>query len=207
VSVRACGQVIAFFTKDFNKDISSQGGDAISYNHLNLPQSLLLYPQGGSDKGSITYTYVATGSKLRKTVIDKTVSGKTITTVTNYIGGFVYESKTTVPANTNDPDYTDVLQFVINEVERIRLEKATNATCTAKTASFVYDYFVRDHLGNVRMVLTDERQTNAYPVASMETAPLASENLYYSKLNEPGLSNHRTFRQIAIQTPNSMLPG
>jgi hypothetical protein len=27
-----------------------------------------------------------------------------------------------LPANTNDPDYTDVLQFVINEVERIRLD-------------------------------------------------------------------------------------
>jgi RHS repeat-associated protein len=167
-------------TKDFNKDISSQGGDAISYNHLNLPQSLLLNPQGGSDKGSITYTYDATGSKLRKTVIDKTVSGKTITTVTNYIGGFVYESKTTMPANTNDPDYTDVLQFVMNEEGRIRLEKATNATCTAKTARFVYDYFVRDHLGNVRMVLTEQDESLCYPWATLEDGLVSTEDDYYN---------------------------
>ena len=41
-------------------------------------------------------------------------------------------------------DYTDVLQFMGQEEGRIR--KKTDGT-------FVYDYFIKDHLGNTRMVL------------------------------------------------------
>ncbi len=34
--------------------------------------------------------------------------------------------------------------------------------------AFTYDYFIKDHLNNVRMVLTEEVETQAYPAASME---------------------------------------
>jgi len=40
----------------------------------------------------------------------------------------------------------------------------------------------QDHLGNVRMVLTDEQQTDAYPAATMETATATTEEIYYSNL-------------------------
>ncbi|MBK9570521.1 MAG: hypothetical protein IPO53_11835 [Chitinophagaceae bacterium] len=43
-----------------------------------------------------------------------------------------------------------------------------------------YDYFEKDHLGNVRVVLTDELKTDAYPAATMETANEAIETLYYN---------------------------
>ena len=33
------------------------------------------------------------------------------------------------------------------------------------------------------MVLTEEQQTDAYPVASLETAQLANEKLYYSRID------------------------
>ncbi|MDD2793078.1 MAG: hypothetical protein PHD73_07860 [Sediminibacterium sp.] len=46
--------------------------------------------------------------------------------------------------------------------------------------SYVYDYFVKDHLGNTHMVLTEEQQTDAYPVASLETTGLSNEKLYYT---------------------------
>ena len=35
-------------------------------------------------------------------------------------------------------------------------------------ASFEYNYFVKDHLGNVRMVLTEEVKQDVYPVATLE---------------------------------------
>jgi hypothetical protein len=38
------------------------------------------------------------------------------------------------------------------------------------TTSFNYDYFIKDHLGNVRVVLTEEQKTDMYPAATMETA-------------------------------------
>jgi hypothetical protein len=40
----------------------------------------------------------------------------------------------------------------------------TNNTLTA----FAGDYFIKDHLGNIRMVLTDEQQVNYYPAATLE---------------------------------------
>jgi len=56
----------------------------------------------------------------------------------------VYESKTDNDAQTTD--YTDKFQLAAHEEGRIR--KKDDGT-------FAYDYFLKDHLGNVRMVLTD----------------------------------------------------
>ena len=45
-----------------------------------------------------------------------------------------------------------------------------------------YDYFEKDHLGNNRVVLTDERQQDTYPAATLENvaASLATEANYYA---------------------------
>jgi RHS repeat-associated protein len=42
---------------------------------------------------------------------------------------------------------------------------------------------MRDHLGNTRMVLTEEQQTDAYPDASLEDSTIATERLYYANLD------------------------
>lgn len=39
--------------------------------------------------------------------------------------------------------------------------------------------FLKDHLGNKRTTLTEEVRTDIYPMAKMETASAASDNLYY----------------------------
>jgi RHS repeat-associated protein len=124
---------------------------SITYNYLNLPSVITV-----TGKGNITYTYDAAGNKLQKTTVDNTVSPSK-TTVTTYINGFVYQN--------------DTLQFISHEEGRIR--RKTDGT-------FAYDYFLKDHLGNVRMVLTDEQKIDIYPVATLETSNLPLEQSYYT---------------------------
>ncbi|WP_430898173.1 MULTISPECIES: DUF6443 domain-containing protein [unclassified Paraflavitalea] len=141
---------------DNNKSI-----DSIQYNHLNLPAFVHI-----KGKGNITYTYDAAGNKLKKTVLDSTAAQKVTTTV--YVGGQVYEN--------------DALQFMGHEEGRVRYKAAVGST----PASFQYDYFLKDHLGNVRMVLTEESQQDVYPALTFEgtwtdtTTAVAIEKLYYN---------------------------
>lgn len=116
---------------------------SIEYNHLNLPQTITI-----DGKGSIQYTYDAAGNKIKK-VVNENGSPNTIKT-TLYLFG-TYED--------------DVLQFLPQEEGRIRPVRDANGSIT----SFTYDYFVKDHLGNVRVVLTEEQKPNTYQ-AGMEVA-------------------------------------
>ena len=148
---------------DLNKSIDEICGitacePGITYNHLNLPQKIIVTQSPGSNdlKGKIEYLYDAAGNKLKKTV---TESGQPKTTL--YLGGAVYEN--------------DVLQFISHEEGRIRFKPAEGT----HPATLQYDYFIKDHLGNVRVVLTEEHQQDKYPVASLEQSKIATEKLYY----------------------------
>jgi RHS repeat-associated protein len=157
-------------TSDENKKI--QG---ITYNHLNLPL-LITIPS----KGSITYTYDAGGSKLKKVTLENPTAAnnnKTITTTTNYINGLVYESKTTTPQDAiTPPDYADVLKYIPHEEGRIRFKPAMGNML----ACFVFDFMIKDNLGSCRIILTEERKKDEYPAATLETASLATEKKYYT---------------------------
>ena len=144
--------------KDLNKDIGLSATDGIVYNHLNLPQTITVYKSGSLVKGTIAYTYDATGNKLKKV----TTEGAKLTT-TLYLGSFNYVN--------------DSLQFVSHEEGRIRPKTIGNIA-----NGFVYDYYILDHLRNVRMMLTDQLDTSFYPKATMETAAAANEELYYANL-------------------------
>lgn len=143
-------------TADLNKGLGDDGGGGIEYNLLNLPSQMNL-----PSKGVIIYYYDALGTKLRKVTTDNTLSPAKITT-TDYVGGLVYEN--------------NVLQFSSMEEGRIRYKPAEGQTA----ANFQYDYFIKDHLGNVRMVLTEEQKLDKYPVATMEDAKIATEDNYYT---------------------------
>ena len=168
----------ADYTYDANGNLSYDDNKAISsitYNYLNLPSLITI-----TGKGSISYSYDAGGNKLRKTTIEnKSIFNKNIetTTITDYIGGLVYESK-----SDNDPttvDYANRLQFGGHEEGRIRAVYA-NAKTPDLPTNFVYDYFLKDHLGNVRMVLTEEQQQDIYPAATLETNLVTTESNYYN---------------------------
>ena len=155
--------------KDLNKDIGTSGNAGIEYNHLNLPKAVTVYTTAGAVKGTIEYTYDAAGTKLKKTVIEGSAK-----TVTSYLGGFVYSYR--CASNTTAPD---TLQFLGHEEGRVRFERASPATCSASVDRLIYDYFVKDHLGNVRMVLTEQDEAICYPMATLEDATVANEDDYY----------------------------
>lgn len=150
-------------TSDQNKKIT-----AIVYNHLNLPYQVSINNDDGSSKGTITYIYDAAGNKLEKRTSE---TGSTINknqskqTYTAYIGSNIYDN--------------NVLQFFGHEQGRVREKRDANGV----SQGYVYDYFLKDHLGNVRMVLTDEQQTNAYPPATMEAGNAVTENTLYSNID------------------------
>jgi RHS repeat-associated protein len=146
--------------KDLNKAITDNTYDGIEYNFMNLPVKIRV-----KDKGTIEYEYDALGTKLRKITTEGTLK-----TVTTYLGGFVYQFRTT----GNIDDGIDSLQYFRQEEGRIR----------PKNGDFVFDYFVQDHLGNIRTVLTEEQQTDMYPPATMETREATIENSFYSNIEE-----------------------
>ncbi|MBC7508703.1 MAG: hypothetical protein H7320_08145 [Ferruginibacter sp.] len=167
----------ADYTYDVNGNLNYDDNKAISsitYNYLNLPSLITI-----TGKGTISYTYDATGNKLRKTTTENAnATNKNIstTTTTDYLGGFVYESKSDNDPNT--ADYANRLQFGGHEEGRIRAVYE-NADAPNTLKKLVFDYFIKDHLGNVRMVLTDEEQRDIYPVASLEPSKLSTEKNYY----------------------------
>jgi len=170
-------------TSDANKNISS-----ITYNTLNLPR-LITTP-----KGTIKYVYDASGEKLLKITTENGVSitlngntsTNTITTTTTYIGGFIYQSKTFSPntAVNQAYGYTETLQCMLHEEGRAKI-----VTPLSGTPTFVFDYFIRDHLGNIRSTITDEGQKDYYYAATVEAALNAklTEAQYYTFIDD---ANH-----------------
>ena len=136
--------------KDLNKDIGTSSASGITYNHLNLPDSITV-----AGKGTIKYVYDALGNKLKKI----TTEGSKVTTTLYLFGNYV----------------NDTLQYLPQEEGRIRYNP--------DSARFENDYFIKDHLGNVRLVLTDANQRNPYHACTMEKVDSTDNNLYYSNVS------------------------
>jgi RHS repeat-associated protein len=164
--------------KDKNKDIETyQGGSGIEYNHLNLPQKITVKKNGSENKGTIEYVYDAAGNKLKKV----TTEGTKVTTTLYIFGTYI----------------NDTLQFLPHEEGRARMVQVPDpnfegpfypcdrvimgydedgypilSECPPQTIptveSFQYDYFLKDHLGNVRIMVTEEQKEDRYPAATME---------------------------------------
>lgn len=109
------------------------------------------------NKGTIEYTYDALGNKLQKTIKETGKPDK----VTIYLAGNVYEN--------------DTLQFAGIEEGRMRPKG---------DSLFVYDYFIKDHLGNVRAVLTEETDPGAAYYAGMEAANQSTEEQLFTNIPE-----------------------
>lgn len=160
---------------DLNKKImGSTGNDlatggAISYNFLNLPQNISVTKDDNSGlRGTATYLYDATGNRLQKNVIEGTREVRTI-----YLGNAVYEDVYVGGVLQTPAGGSGSLQLIAHEEGRIRVDN--NNTLSPNP----YDYFIKDHLGNVRMVITDELRNTPYTILSFENddpgTPLVNE--------------------------------
>lgn len=161
---------------DKNKGIS-----AIHYNHLNLPDSVAFETVNNDPIGYILFRYDAAGNKLMK-IIHEVSDGDTAfkESISTYIGDFVYDSIVTKLVTDEDIPSANKLVLFGHEEGRIR-ERWIDSS---KTKEYQFDYFIKDHLGNVRMILTEEQQTDLYPPASTEPSNADIEDQLYNKVSE-----------------------
>jgi RHS repeat-associated protein len=159
------------YSYDGNGNLSLDNNKAIDhihYNYLNLPDTVHM-----NGKGNICYTYDASGSKQKKVTMDSVAH---LATTTLYQGGFVYQQTAAI---TSPGGGVDTLQFMGHEEGRARW--AFHKYLSGTTAyGWEYDFYEKDHLGNTRVLLSQERDTAKY-LASMESAYRSTENaLFYN---------------------------
>jgi RHS repeat-associated protein len=170
--------------EDLNKGVTNGSGGGILYNYLNKPYSITI-----AGKTQIQYTYDATGVKVSKTVTNLAVTPNTSTTTT-YDNEFVYQD--------------NVLQYVLHEEGRVniitpvktpqvQLNAGSKPAAVLSGKQGVFEYFIKDQLSNVRMVLTEEVQSESY-IATMETSSAADPNL--------GTDEAKLFGQVDPTTGN-----
>ncbi|MBO9571017.1 MAG: hypothetical protein J7497_02225, partial [Chitinophagaceae bacterium] len=151
---------------DKNKGITF----SILYNHLNLPYEIRI-----PGKGKITYTYDNAGTKWKKVVDDSTVN-PVKTTTWLYMKNFVYKN--------------DTIEYFAHEEGRGRYDSTQT---TGEATKFDFDYFLKDHLGSVRMVLTEEKDTVPYVPLTFEDTDASLQNAIWE--NKTGVSiNIQTIR-------------
>jgi RHS repeat-associated protein len=115
-------------TNDPHKGITS-----ITYNYLNLP-SVINWANGNK----IELLYDAAGMKLSK----KVSIGSTEQYTQHYLGGIEY-------TGTGSTRKLEAIYFADGRVYN------TNVTTTSSTVALRYEYAIRDHLGNTRLMFAD----------------------------------------------------
>jgi RHS repeat-associated protein len=185
-------------TQDLNKNIQAGG---VTYNYLNKPIKIVL-----TEKSQVEYTYDACGQKLSKKVTQfASTANNNVTTVTttDYVGDYVYQTIQSSPLNA-DKDYTNKLLFILHEEGRLKMIKpavryagqtvsndlsaGTDGVAFSSTQYGVFEFFIKDHLGNNRMVLTEEVQREYY-TATMEYSARDVEDGVFGKVTADGTAD------------------
>ncbi len=172
---------------DLNKNIQSlnngvAGTNGIHYNFLDKPDQIRLVGQG-----TIGIVYDAEGRKLQKVFIPEAGGFSSVTT---YIGDYVYQSRGVLTLSSTAPfsaGTADTLSYINFEDGRIRVMTPSstpgldavseNGNLVLPNASTmgVWDYFILDYQKNVRMILTEETHS-AMNTCTMETGRNTAED-------------------------------
>lgn len=197
--------------KDLNKNVKNGSANGITYNFMNKPEKIVI-----DNKSIIEFTYNANGEKIRKkvTYVDNSIR------ITTYIDAFVYEQF--IPAGGGG--LGEQLQFILHEEGRLKIIVPHTRTASsdyelnAGTAGIsnwpggkqgVFEYFIKDHQGSTRMVLTEEIQKEYY-AASMESSPAVAsveEKLFGQVDPVTGLPTITNELQRTRLTNQSIWPG
>ncbi|HLX91558.1 MAG TPA: RHS repeat-associated core domain-containing protein, partial [Puia sp.] len=190
-------------TTDLYKNINQLTGSGdtrgISYNYLDKPDQVRIV-----GKGTIQFIYDADGNKLQKVFTPESGSSLPAMTLT-YIGEFIYAASSS-PGNTNlGPDN---LRYILFEEGRLRTIQSTSGATLTITGNIdmpdgtqgVFDYFVKDHLGNTRMVLTEETHV-ATSECTMELAYDYSESRQFGQIDANGnpTANNEVEQRFAVK--------
>ena len=116
-------------------------------------------------EGTITYAYDAKGLKEVKIVVDST-QNPVKTTTTLYVKNYQYTNDTLAQASFEEGRARYQKRYFLNG---------------DSIQTYYYDYFLKDHLGNTRIILTTERDTTSY-IATMEAAYRATESKLFSNI-------------------------
>ena len=158
------GGIIAKYSYDANGNaLKDRTGLDFTYNYLNLPKT-------ASKTGtSVIYLYDATGMKLRKS---STVGS--ILSERNYVDGIEYNMNGTGLGNIDRISTED--GFLLNN-----------------SGTYSYNYYLKDHLGNVRVVLKRDASPNIpsvvqrqdyYPFGKTKSILTGGTNKYLYNENE-----------------------
>lgn len=204
---------------DNNKRITN-----IKYNYLDKPVEIVVDPPAGSTTGGgvISYIYDAGGSKLKKTVEEYPTpqnGNSTIVTTTTYIGAYIYSQVTTTPDGGTATVGAVELQMIQHEEGRIRvitpyinsndqLNEISGGIDLPGGKQGVFDYFIKDNLGNVRVTITEEFN-KAGSICTMEDGNATVKATEEGAFGNPGSGNEvnttRTDRPVAWTS--CVLPG
>lgn len=152
----------------------NKGITAITYNHLNLPVQV---NKGATDY--MIYTYDATSRKLAQQVFGTTPK------TTDYIGEFVYENNT--------------IAFISHEEGRIVADNSVGAP-----RPWEYQYFLKDHLGNVRTTFSEKKTTSEFKATLEDATQTDEQSTFKGYKNRSPLS---IFNHTTIGTYSQVLNG
>ncbi|ACU60484.1 RHS repeat domain-containing protein [Chitinophaga pinensis] len=150
----------------------------IYYNHNNIPAIVQ-----DSGRGSIFYQTGGDGTILSKIVNDTSIAG--YVDVTYYMDGFTYRN--------------DTLEY-INHPEGRTIPVIKNGILNG----FKKEYFIKDHLGSTRVVLTTRSDTAIY-AATMESSRSALENALFSNIDLTRSAKPSGYPNDPTTNPNDYL--
>lgn len=133
----------------------------MTYNHLNLVKLMSL-----PDNQSISYQYLADGTKVSKSLYTNEGNGTTSSVFTDYIDGFVYRSQSSITV-TPGIEFKTAVAFqktIFTPLEELIAFPSLGLGSSSaelqffptaegfydyKNSKYIYQY--KDHLGNVRV--------------------------------------------------------